>query len=42
VKALKAREQVVGSKPLPKKLLFQMDNFVKDNKNQYLFVFCHY
>jgi hypothetical protein len=33
VKALKALEQVVGAKPLFKKLLFQMDNFVKDNKN---------
>jgi hypothetical protein len=42
VKALKAPEQVVGAKPLPKKLLLQMDNFVKNNKNQHLFVFCHY
>ncbi len=42
MKALKAPEQVVGAKPLPKKLLFQMDNFVKDNKNRHLFVFCHY
>ncbi len=33
LKALKALEQVVGAKPLPKKLLFQMDNCVKVNKN---------
>ncbi len=39
MKALKAHEQVVGAKPLPKKLLFQMDNCVKDNKNQHLLVF---
>jgi hypothetical protein len=39
VKALKAFEQVVGAKPLPKKLSLQMDNCVKDNKNQHLLVF---
>jgi hypothetical protein len=39
VKALKAFEQVVGAKPLPKKLLLQMDNYVKDNKNWHLLVF---
>jgi len=39
LKALKAPEQVVGAKPLLKKLLFQMDNCVKDNKNQHLLVF---
>jgi len=31
--ALKAHEQMVGAKPLPKKLLLQVDNCVKDNKN---------
>jgi len=31
MKALKALEQFVGAKPLPLKLLFQMDNHVKDN-----------
>jgi hypothetical protein len=39
VKALKAPEQVVGAKPLPKKLLLQMDNYVNDNKNWHLLVF---
>jgi hypothetical protein len=28
-----------GSKLLPKKFLFQMDNYVKDNKNRYLLAF---
>ncbi len=39
VKALKALEQFVGAKPLPRKLLFQMDNCMKDNKNRYLLAF---
>ncbi len=39
MKALKAPKQVVGAKPLPKKLLLQMDNCVKDNKNRHLLVF---
>jgi hypothetical protein len=39
LKALKALEQVVGAKPLPKKLLLQMDNCVKDNKNRHLLIF---
>jgi hypothetical protein len=39
LKALKALEQVVGAKPLPKKLLLQMDNCLKDNKNRHLLVF---
>jgi len=39
LEALKALEQVVGAKPLPKKLLLQMDNCVKVNKNQHLLVF---
>ncbi len=30
-------KQVVSAKPLPEKLLFQMDNYVKDNKNRHLF-----
>jgi hypothetical protein len=32
-------DQIVGSKPLPKKLLLQMDNCVKNNKNQHLLSF---
>jgi len=36
---LKAPKQVVGAKPLFEKLLLQMDNYVKDNKNQHLLVF---
>jgi hypothetical protein len=36
MKALKALEQFVGAKPLPQKLLLQMDNSVKVNKNIYL------
>jgi len=39
VKASKAPKQALGAKPLPKKLLFQMDNYVKDNKNWHLLVF---
>ncbi len=39
MKALKALEQFVGAKPLPRKLLFQMDNCMKDNKNRYLLAF---
>jgi hypothetical protein len=41
-KALKVPKQVVGAKPLHEKLLFQMDNYVKDNKNRHLFVFLSY
>jgi hypothetical protein len=36
---LKALKQFVGAKPLPRKLLLQMDNCVKDNKNRYLLAF---
>ncbi len=32
-------DQIVGSKPLPKKLLLQMDNCIKDNKNRHLLTF---
>ncbi len=32
-------KQGVGAKPLLKKLLLQMDNCVKDNKNWHLFFF---
>jgi hypothetical protein len=32
-------ETFVGAKPLLKKLLLQMDNYVKDNKNLRLLVF---
>ncbi len=39
MKALKVPKQVVGAKPLHEKLLFQMDNYVKDNKNRHLLVF---
>jgi hypothetical protein len=39
LKALKVLEQAVGAKPLPKKLLLQMDNCVKDNKNRRLLFF---
>jgi hypothetical protein len=39
LKALKVPKQVVGAKPLPKKLLLQMDNYVKDNNNWHLLVF---
>jgi hypothetical protein len=39
LKALKAPKHIVGAKPLTKKLLLQMDNCVKDNKNQHLLVF---
>ncbi len=39
MKALKAPKKFVGAKPLPQKLLLQMDNCVKDNKNRYLLTF---
>ncbi len=39
LKALNALEQVVRAKPLLNKLLLQMDNCVKENKNKHLFVF---
>jgi len=39
LKALKVPKQVVGAKPLLKKLLLQMDNCVKDNKNDICFFF---
>jgi hypothetical protein len=32
--ALKLADKIVGVKPLPKKLFFQMDNCVKNNKNR--------
>jgi hypothetical protein len=31
--------QIVGLKPLPRNLILQMDNYVKDNKNQHLLAF---
>ncbi len=37
--ALKLINKIVGVKPLLKKLLLQMDNCVKDNKNRHLLVF---
>jgi hypothetical protein len=30
-------EKIVGVKPLPKNLLFQMDNYMKDKKNWHFF-----
>ncbi len=36
---LRTLDQIVGLKPLPRNLLLQMDNCVKDNKNQHLLVF---
>jgi hypothetical protein len=39
MKALKALEQFFGAKHLPQKLLFQMDNSVKDKKIKYLLAF---
>jgi hypothetical protein len=32
-------DQTIGAKPLPKTLLLQMDNYVKDNKNWHLLAF---
>jgi hypothetical protein len=32
-------EKIVGTKPLSNNLLFQMDNYVKNNKNRHLFAF---
>jgi len=32
-------KQVVTPKPMPRNLLFQMDNYMKDNKNQHLLAF---
>ncbi len=37
--ALKFVDKIVSVKPLPRKLLFQMDNCVKDNKNRHLLPF---
>jgi len=36
---LKAQEKFIGVKPLLRKLFFQMDNYVKDNKNHHLLAF---
>jgi hypothetical protein len=36
---LKTLNQSVGSKPLPKTFLLQIDNYVKDNKNRYMLIF---
>jgi hypothetical protein len=32
-------DKIVGVKPLPRKLLLQMDNCVKDNENRHLLLF---
>ncbi len=37
--ALKPSNKIVGVKPLPRKLLLHMDNYVKDNKNRHLLAF---
>jgi hypothetical protein len=37
--ALKLVDEIMGVKPLPRKLLLQMDNCVKDNKNCDMLVF---
>jgi hypothetical protein len=37
--ALKVANKIVGVKPLPRKLLFKLDNCVKDNKNHHMLVF---
>ncbi len=37
--ALKPADQIVGVKPLLRKLLLQMDNCVQDNRNHHLFIF---
>ncbi len=37
--ALKHANKIVGVKPLPRKLLLQMDNCVKDSKNHHMLVF---
>ncbi len=37
--ALKPMDKIVGVEPLPRKLLLQMDNCVKDNNNRHLLAF---
>jgi hypothetical protein len=37
--ALKVLEKFIDTKPLLRKLLFKMDNYVKDNKNHHLLAF---
>jgi hypothetical protein len=37
--ALKLANKILNVKPLPRKLLLQMDNYVKDNKNRHMLVF---
>jgi hypothetical protein len=37
--ALKLTDKIMGVKSLPKKLLLQMDDYVKDNKNRQLLAF---
>jgi hypothetical protein len=37
--ALKLANKIIGVKPLRRKLLLQMDNYVKDNKNCHLLTF---
>jgi hypothetical protein len=39
IRELHTLEKIVGTKPLSNNLLFQMDNYVKDNKNQHLLAF---
>jgi hypothetical protein len=39
--ALKPEDKIIGVKPLPRKLLLQVDNYVKDNKNCHLLAFLY-
>ncbi len=39
IRELHTLEKIVGTKPLSNNLLLQMDNYVKDNKNQHLLAF---
>jgi hypothetical protein len=32
-------KEFISVKPLPRKMFFQMDNYVKDNKNRHLLAF---
>ncbi len=39
IRELKMQKQEVSPKPMPRNLLLQMDNYMKDNKNQHLLTF---
>ncbi len=36
---IEGAKKFIGAKPLPRKLFFQIDNCVKDNKNHHLLIF---